>query len=283
MQPNFNINRPKISDEEINQHKDFDSLVKQFKEQSLKKARGDESWWRNKKIQYSTLIAGITVVCTITYSSIVNSTKQTTKSNDKITTQKKDIKPPSKKSQFIKAPSAKLAINYTTYKIDNAKDVTIQHPGGTKINLPKKIFVTKNGEDIQGEVSIEYREFQDIGDVIVSGIPMTYDSAGKTYNFESAGMFDIKGHQNGEPVYLKPGKTLNVQLASSSKETKFNQYYLDTLKQNWQYLKHDEVLSVSKTKYKAAQATNVPFNENKKTEILQKQINTLTTQEMQRK
>ena len=34
MEPKFNINRPKVSDEEIKKHQDFDKLVKQFKEQS---------------------------------------------------------------------------------------------------------------------------------------------------------------------------------------------------------------------------------------------------------
>lgn len=40
MSPKFNINRQKISDDEINKHKDFNRLVDQFKKQSLKKSAG---------------------------------------------------------------------------------------------------------------------------------------------------------------------------------------------------------------------------------------------------
>ncbi len=36
----FNIDRPKVSDEEISKHKDFQKLVEKFKQQSLKKGAG---------------------------------------------------------------------------------------------------------------------------------------------------------------------------------------------------------------------------------------------------
>ena len=65
MEPKFNINRPKISDDEIKKHQDFEKLVKQFKQQSLNKAKHDKSWWKSKKVRYSAVIAGITVICTI--------------------------------------------------------------------------------------------------------------------------------------------------------------------------------------------------------------------------
>lgn len=87
MEPKFNIDRPKISDEEINKHKDFERLLKQFKEQSLQKAKHDKSWWKSKKVRYATSIAGVTVVCTVTLA-IFNKQKQKT-TNDTIVTQNK--------------------------------------------------------------------------------------------------------------------------------------------------------------------------------------------------
>ena len=107
----FNTNRPKISDEEINQHQDFDTLVKQFKEQSLKKAQGDESWWKDKKIRYTSVIAGVTVICTITYNSIVNNQKQeVTKNEIKSNTQQTNRQ--TKNTDYVKAPSHALKTNY---------------------------------------------------------------------------------------------------------------------------------------------------------------------------
>ena len=238
MSLNFNINREKISDEEINKNKDFDTLVKQFKEQSLKKARGDQSWWKNKTVQYATVIAGLTVICTITYSTLFKSDSSNNTSNDKKTTLS-NPPAPTTKSPVVKPPSSTLRIPYASYKIDAAKGASLHHAGNSKINIPKKALVDRSGKEIVGEVTIQYREFHDLGDIVLSGIPMQYDSAGKSYQFESAGMFEIKGTQNGEPVFIKPGEKIRVEMASGNPETKFNQYLLDTVKGNWTYLKKD--------------------------------------------
>ena len=250
MEPKFNINRPKISDDEIKKHQDFEQLVKQFKQQSLNKAKHDKSWWKSKKVRYSAVIAGITVICTVSYLTIFkNENKQNTK-HDTITTQTIAQKTTPTKKKFISEPSSKLKVNYTSYKINNAKGGEIKHPTSSKITVPKNTFVDKNGKDVIGDVTIEYREFHDVADIIVAGIPMAYDSAGTKYNLESAGMFDIKGSQNGEPVFIKPDKTVEVSLASTNSENRFNQYYLDTVAENWQYLKKDDKLSAIKTETK---------------------------------
>jgi hypothetical protein len=256
----FNIDRPKVSDEEIKKHQDFNNLVRQFKEQSIKKARGDESWWRNKKVQYTAVIAGITVVCTVTYLSLFQNqqTKQTV-TNDKITTSPTSSSKPTQKPNaaakptkaFVAAPSQKLKTPYSRYKVNNAKGGAITHSTSTTIKVPKNSFVDKQGRDVIGDVTIEYREFHDLGDIVLSGIPMKYDSAGRPFNLESAGMFDIKGTQNGEPVFIKKDKPLKVELASTVKDDRFNQYYLDTVKGNWTYLKRDDL-----PKRKAASAVS---------------------------
>lgn len=246
MQPKFNIDRPKVSDDEINKHKDFDKLVRQFKEQSIQKARSDKSWWKNKSIKYAAVISGITVVCTVTYLALFNKPKST--SNDKIITQStsktESVSP--QPTAFIKPPLAKVNTTYTRYKVDNNKGADINHPSGSKIRIPKNSLVNKQGELITGEVEILYRELHDQADIIASGIPMVYDSAGTKYTFESAGMFDIRGVQNGEPVFVKQDAALSVAFNSKQATDKFNQYYLDTLTQNWQYLKRDDLPKAEK-------------------------------------
>lgn len=247
MQPKFNIDRPKISDDEINKNKDFDKLVKQFKEQSIQKAKTDKSWWKNKSIKYAAVISGITVVCTVTYMSLFH--KPQTSSHDKTTTQITSInesKGP-QSTAFIKPPLQNTQLNYTRYKVNNAKGGEIKHNSGSKIKIPKNSLVNKQGEVISGEVEILYREFHDQADIIASGIPMTYDSAGTKYTFESAGMFDIRGVQNGEPVFVKEDSPINIEFNSKQSANKFNQYYLDTVIRNWQYLKRDD-LPLSETK-----------------------------------
>jgi hypothetical protein len=237
----FNIDRPKIGDDEIRKQQNFKELVEKFKQQSLKQAQGDETWWKDKKIRYTTVIAGITVICTITYLSLFNNQKQSAKKHETLTTHEKTSGTTARR--FITEPSKKLAIRSSSYAVNNTNGGTITHGTSSKIKIPKNSFVDKNGKDIVGDVTIEYREFHDMGDIIASGIPMHYDSAGHPFNLESAGMFEIKGTKDGQPVFIKPEKTLRVELASATKEDRFNQYYLDTVAGNWEYLKRDNSIA----------------------------------------
>ena len=148
----FNIDRPKISDQEINKNKNFNKLVEQFKQHSLKKANADKSWWKNKIIRYSTIILGITVICSVSYLSIINNQKnkrQAISTNQSIKTKNK---------AFIQTPSQKITIPNTKYKVNTNKNTTILHTSNTKIKIPKNSFVDKNGKDIIGDVTIEGSE-----------------------------------------------------------------------------------------------------------------------------
>lgn len=257
----FNIDRPKVSDEEIKSHQNFDQLVDQFKKQSLKQARGDESWRKKKAVRYSTVIAGVTVICTVTLFALYKNQNKTTKHetliHSKVSTPPSHKTPPtaplanaesqkqnaikSTSKRFVSPPAANLSIARKHYTVDNAKGGVIQHPSSSRIKIPKQAFVDKAGKEIVGDVTIEYREFHDAADIILSGIPMAYDSAGKKYNLETAGMFEITGTQNGQPVFIHPDKTVQVELASLNAEKRFNQYFLDTVARNWNYLKKDGV------------------------------------------
>jgi hypothetical protein len=237
----FNIGRPKITDDEIEKGKDFDLLVRRFREQSLKQARGDESWHSKKWVRYSTIIAGVTVICTITYQTLKNSEKQPVKKHETVATtslNKKRVNPKVRRAA-VSAPAEKLKTPYASYKVNAAKGGEFTHAGATKVRVPSGGFVDKNGRDVVGEVTIEYREFHDMGDIVMNGIPMAYDSTGHAMNLETAGMFDIRGHQEGEPVFVKAGTPIEVRLASRTSEDRFNQYYLDTVSRNWNYLRRD--------------------------------------------
>lgn len=263
MEPKFNINRPKISDEEINKRKDFDKLVRDFKAQSLKKAQGDESWRKNKKVRYSTVIAGVTFICTITLFTLLKTQNKKNNTHETIitsTSASTATKSSVTQKAFIHSPSERLKIPYSQYKINGSKGGSITHHTASKINIPAGSFVNKQGETITGDVTIEYREFHDPADIVASGIPMAYDSAGKHYNLESAGMFDIRGYYNGEPVFITPQKELQITLTSLNAENRFNQYYLDTVARNWHYLKKDEAQALALADKKAEQKAEARLN-----------------------
>lgn len=282
MEPKFNLDRKKITDEEINSHKDFDKLVKQFKQQSIEKARSDVSFLKNKKTTYSAIIAGVTVICTVTYFTVFKKQPPKETTNDKITTSQNSTTTSSNKSTkaFIAPPISKLNIPYTAYKVNNEQGATIKHKSNSKIIIPKKAFVNKQGQDIVGEVEIQYREFHNQADIIASGIPMTYDSAGIRTHFESAGMLDIRGYQNGEAVFINPKKVITIEFVSEHTQDKYNMYELDTIAKNWTYIGRDNSL---KNRYENRDLRSEidhsnnkeQITDNQKTRELQKQINAI--------
>lgn len=281
MEPNFNLNRPPVSDEEINSKKDFGELVNRFKKQSIEKARSDVSFLKNKKVTYSAIIAGVAVVCTVTYFSVFKKEPPKETAHEKIiTTAKTHTSNPDPKPSraFVAPPIAKLNIPYTSYKVKAEQGGTIKHKSNSKIIIPKKAFVNKQGEDIVGDVEIRYREFHDQADIIAAGIPMAYDSAGVKSQLESAGMLDIRGYQDNEPVFIKPNKTITVEFASKYPEDRYNMYVLDTIARNWVYTGRDNSLLNHKPKPQAApshEATGPANIETKKTIELQQQLDAI--------
>lgn len=279
MEPKFNLDRPKISDEEINSNKDFGELVNKFKKQSIEKARSDQSFLKNKKATYSAIIAGVTVICTVTYFTVFKKQPPKETTNDKIITIHKNTSTttPSEtklNKAFIAPPISKLNVPYTSYNVKAEQGATIKHKSQSKIIIPKKAFVNKQGQDIVGDVEIRYREFHDQADIIASGIPMTYDSAGIKSHFESAGMIDIRGYQNGEPVYINPKKQITVEMASKYTEDKYNMYALDTIAKNWSYIGRDNSLKNTKSQNK---------NSIKEHAINKEELTSELTKELQKK
>jgi len=170
-------------------------------------------------------------------------------------------------------------VPYTSYKVKAEQGGTIKHKSNSKIIIPKKAFVNKQGEDIVGDVEIRYREFHDQADIIAAGIPMAYDSAGVKSQLESAGMLDIRGYQNNEPVFIKPNKVITVEFASKYPEDRYNMYVLDTIARNWVYTGRDNSLVNEKAKQAKLREQHdaaVPANiETKKTIELQQQLDAI--------
>ena len=240
----FNIDRKPVPDEEINSHKDFGELIKTFKKQSIEKARSDVSFLKNKKITYTAIIAGATILCTVTYFSVFKNNKAKQTTYDKITTIPFQTNTQNSKSKkaCIAPPISKLNVPYQKFKLKNAQGATLVTQSNSKIKIPKNAFIDKKGETIIGDVEIQFREFHDQADIVASGIPMKYDSAGIQSHLESAGMIDIKGFQNNEPIFINPKKEITVELQSTQGADKFNMYALDTVAQNWIYLHRDNSL-----------------------------------------
>ncbi|MDF2451369.1 MAG: hypothetical protein K0S26_873, partial [Bacteroidota bacterium] len=246
----------------------------------IEKARSDASFLKNKKATYSAIIAGVAVICTVTYFSVFKKEPPKETTNDKIVTKQQHTYSPNTKPNkaFIAPPISRLNVPYTSYKVKSEQGATLKHTSNSKIIIPKKAFVNKQGQDIVGDVEIKYREFHNQADIIASGIPMTYDSAGVQSTLESAGMIDIKGYQNGVPVFINPEKPIIVEFQSEHIADRYNMYVLDTVSKNWVYVKRDNSLKGLKTQESSrasASETASKKTDSPKTIELQKQIDAI--------
>lgn len=144
-----------------------------------------------------------------------------------------------------------------TFLVSSEKDTTLIYSTGTKIKIPAGSFVNEKGEPVKGNVKINYREFHKVSEILLAGIPMRYDSAGKEMYFESAGMFDISANQAEKPVFIANGRSLEVNMATLDRtENKYNQYLLDEKTGQWSFIKRDAVEAISRTDSVASVNTN---------------------------
>lgn len=171
-------------------------------------------------------LAGIAVIVSIAFVKNPSNEKQSTVFKNKVS-----------------QPLKNVDIDYENYIVDAAKSTILKYKSGSKIIIPDNAFLDKSGKAVVGEVNIKYREFHNPSDFFVSGIPMTYDSAGVQYQFESAGMLEIAASQNNKPVFANPAKKIIVEMASMQVDDKYNIYKFDSASGNWKYVYKDKVIA----------------------------------------
>ena len=155
----------------------------------------------------------------------------------------------------IKQTFKNFDVKFQSHAITTETGGTISLENGTTIQVPANAFVDANQQPVKGKVEIEYREFHTPSQIIASGIPMTYDSAGSSHQFVSAGMFEIQGKCEGEEVFIADDKSLQVNMASFQDGDDYNFYSLDESNGQWSFKGNNEP-QVNQTK--AAKMADVP-------------------------
>ena len=236
MKRKVNVNRPELSSEEIVKRKDFNSVLKHssiVNQTFLKKP-----WF----------LSSVVIVAAVVSTVLLLNNKNPATINQQLTTNKDsialaDFYKKEEAKPCISPPLKNINIEYTTYKVIAEKGATLDFKTGSKLVVPKNAFADDKGKLLKGEVELRYREFHDAVDFFVSGIPMTYDSAGIKYQFESAGMIEMLAYQDGKQVNMAANKSINVEMESKYKGTEYNLYKLDTVHNNWSCLGKDKVVS----------------------------------------
>ena len=150
--------------------------------------------------------------------------------------------------KFVNPPLSDVKPAFAKFDVNPTAGGVYVYPSGSRLIVPGAAFVDETGQALKGEVTLHYREMHDFVDFFLSGIPMTYDSAGVSYNLESAGMIEIFAEQNGKRVNMAPGKSINVELVSRVNVSPtlevpngYNIYKLDEEIRSWEYREIDRI------------------------------------------
>ena len=235
----INIDREPLTSAEIVAKRNFDSVL--TGSQPFTKPPFYKSTW------FNTGIAVFVVAVTTTVASIlINSNED---DENMVVASKTTQSAPDDEFDYeddtpcVNPPIKEMDLEYSSYFIKAEQGGSLVHTTGSEISIPPFAFEDKDGNELTGEVEIRYREFHDQLDIFFSGIPMTYDSAGVAYNFESAGMLDIQGFQNDQPIKIQSDKEIEVNMSSNNSSPTFNIYYLDQENGRWNYEGKDDIVT----------------------------------------
>lgn len=224
------VDREKLSSEQVNAKMNFNSVLSKVSPVPFYKT----GW-------FITTLASVAVIISVTLVAF-NSPEEKQKDNT-IADNSLSSPPPEDNNNFdydedtkcFNPPVKELEIPFEKFNIDNSKENILTTSMSTQIVIPKNAMTDQNGAPIVGTVEIKVREFHTPVDIYLSGIPMKYDSAGNEFTFESCGMIEIYGFQNGQPIEIEAGKAIEIKFEEKDKNTALNLYDFDTVANKWNY------------------------------------------------
>lgn len=213
-----NMNRAPLSEKDIDKAKNFDQLMKMNAEPPV-------------KIKWAK-IGGIVAIIggVLGYIFWPGNNRE-----EQIDPQKSDKQQTeTANSEFFK----QTEVPYTHYVVNGGAGDTIVTPNGTRLIFPAGAFEDKEGNVISENVDIQFREFHDVPSIFGTNVDMTYDSAGTTYHFESAGMIEMHGFKNNKEVFVNADQPIIVELNSQYPGDHYNIYFMDP-DGDWEFVSKD--------------------------------------------
>ena len=220
------LNPQKPSREDVERHKNFESLMQNFKHVPTKPALPSLG-----KVLIGTAATAAIVAGVLLYQAWQKTNSYEAREDAYFAS-----------LDFVNPPLEDIAPEYANFRVVASKGGVFEYPSGSRLTVPPAAFVYENGQPVSGDFDLQYREMNDVIDIFLAGIPMEYDSAGGEYYLESGGMIEIKAEQKGRQLELAPGKHINVEMLSVVNSSApdvipsgYNIYYLDQQARRWVY------------------------------------------------
>ena len=139
-------------------------------------------------------------------------------------------------TSFIEPPLEGDFVNRQEYTINPTQENTLEAPNGSSFKIPANILVDANGKKVTEDVDIQFDQYHSMVDILTSGIPMTYDTLGESFTFQSAGMFTLQAQTHDQPVFVKDGASIQMNLASDkSNDQPYNFYEMNPETRDWTF------------------------------------------------
>ena len=138
--------------------------------------------------------------------------------------------------QRITPPLNSVDVSYQNFTVTNSSAQTLNLDNGTTIEIPANAFVDANGNVIESEVNISYREFHTAADLLASGIPMKASHNGIDGDMQTAGMFEINASSNDQEVFVAEGKNVGVNMATNVDGDNYDFWELNQESGTWENL-----------------------------------------------
>ncbi len=143
----------------------------------------------------------------------------------------------SNKAVFTRVTKEDKSNPTSMFTIDNSVGGNFSHPSGTLIHIPQDAVVYEDGKKVIGNYTISYREYRDAAEMAFSGIPMAYHDKTGDYQFNSAGMYEIRGTKDGKQLKLQ--RDILIDFNCTKNETDINFYEMDDQSGEWTLLRSD--------------------------------------------
>jgi len=129
----------------------------------------------------------------------------------------------------FKPPIIGVDVPFSTQSFNADSGAILHFNTGSMVRVTAGTFIDENGKEVNGIVELKFREFRDVADIFIAGIPMEY---GQTY-LESAAMSEVYAFKSGKPLKIKKGKTIEIIQSSYTASPSFNLYQFDKEKSIW--------------------------------------------------
>ena len=260
----INIDRKPLSAQDVAKGQSFDQLMTQMNPPT--------PWYASKGFLATTL-STIAVAAAVTAGVFFFNTEEGNETNIEnpiVHVEEGSTEAPVTTS-VINPPLPQAIKPFAKQTIDPTVDQQIQF-GETEVFIPANAIVDAEGNVVKEEVSIAYRDFTDPGDIFLSGIPMAYDSAGTAFQFESAGMFEMRASLNEKELFVAKDKKIDVEMPSYSEGGDFSIYVLDEETGEWEFKTGDTIgenRNGERNRNRDSEAVNRPVEEGEFVEKVQ--------------